>query len=470
MKTVLVIGAGFCGVATTVQLLRRAPPGSKLRIIVLNRSSAMARGIAYGTNSVSHLLNVPAGNMSALPEDPESFLRFCVEQDSTTTAGTFVQRSRYGDYLGALLRAAEQHALPGITVERVVGQACNLELAEGASRARVRLANGMVIEADRVVLAAGNYAPADPPVLDRAFYRSARYVRDPWSADAMSKIPDDMPVLLIGTGLTALDVCLSLAEQGQRGPFICVSRRGQMPQAHRPGLAAPPSGDLPPSLLDGLPRVRRYLREVRRHIARRASAGVDWRNIIASLRPVTPKIWESLDLSERRRFLRHLQVFWDTHRHRAAPGPYQRFFDLVADGGIEAIGGRIVELAESDGGVRVIVRRRGSGERVIRTVGAVVNCTGPNSDIAAVGDPLLDCLQATGLARPDPLRLGIDVDERLALLGADGRASQVLYYIGPMLKAKYWEATAVPELRQHASALADRLLASLRAVEPEGIS
>lgn len=470
MKTVLVIGAGFCGVATTVQLLRRARLPSGLRIVMLNRSSVMARGLAYGTNSSSHLLNVPAGNMSALPEEPESFLRYCVKQDPAVIAGTFVPRSRYGDYLGDLLRDAEQAAAPQTIVEQIVGQACDLELFATLSRARVRLASGATIEADRVVLAAGNYAPSDPPIPDRAFFRSERYVRDPWSANAMSKVPDDAPVLLVGTGLTALDVCLSLAERGRRSPIICVSRRGLLPQAHRPGLSAPPSGDLPPSLLEGAPRVSRYLRDVRRHIARRAAAGVDWRDVVASLRPVTPRIWELLDQVERRRFLRHLQVFWDVHRHRAAPEPHQRFLDLSVAGRVRALAGRIVEVEEANDGIRVIVRRRGTGERESMTVGAIVNCTGPNCDITALGDPLLDRLQASGLARPDPLRLGIDVDERLALLGADGRASRVLYYIGPMLRARYWEATAVPELRQHASMLADYMLASLRDTQPEGVS
>ena len=75
-----------------------------------------------------------------------------------------------------------------------------------------------------------------------------------------------------------------------------------------------------------------------------------------------------------------------------------------------------------------------------------------------LGDRFLDALCKRGLAVPDPLALGLEVSDELELLDADGRPSPHLFLVGPLLKAHFWEATAVPELRAHAARLAERLL------------
>ncbi len=108
MKSIVIIGAGFSGVALVSQLLRQAGT-APLRIVLVNRSGSMARGLAYGTRSADHVLNVPAGNMSAMAEDPDHFLRYAPRPA--------IHRCRripsccarvYGDYLESLLKSAEQ--------------------------------------------------------------------------------------------------------------------------------------------------------------------------------------------------------------------------------------------------------------------------------------------------------------------------------------------------------------------------
>jgi uncharacterized NAD(P)/FAD-binding protein YdhS len=68
-------------------------------------------------------------------------------------------------------------------------------------------------------------------------------------------------------------------------------------------------------------------------------------------------------------------------------------------------------------------------------------------------------LCADGLVVPDVLGLGLLVADDYRVPDAQGRASPWLHYVGPLLKARDWEATAIPELRQHAAALARRLVA-----------
>jgi uncharacterized NAD(P)/FAD-binding protein YdhS len=91
-------------------------------------------------------------------------------------------------------------------------------------------------------------------------------------------------------------------------------------------------------------------------------------------------------------------------------------------------------------------------------VGTVVNCRGPAGDTRRLDDPLFAHLRAEGLLRTDPLGLGIDTSDSGALLGRDGHPSATRYYVGPFLRARAWEATAVPELCRYARRLADRLV------------
>ena len=73
MLNVAVVGGGFSGALLAVQLIRRAP---NLPVAVVDKGAAQGHGLAYGTNYSCHLLNVPAGNMSALPEEPDHFLHW----------------------------------------------------------------------------------------------------------------------------------------------------------------------------------------------------------------------------------------------------------------------------------------------------------------------------------------------------------------------------------------------------------
>jgi len=456
--TLAIIGAGFSGTLTAVHLLRR---GRRLRVVLINRSGQMARGVAYGTRTEAHVLNVPAGRMSAFPDDEESFLRFARKHDASLSGASFVPRRLYGEYLEALLAEAAANAPPGTALEQVVASVKDIQLSPDGASANLSLSDGRTLHADRVVLALGNYAPADPRIKDPRFYESPRYVRDPWHPEALAGVPATEPVLLIGTGLTMLDVTLNLRAKGVRGKIHALSRRGLLPQAHRASSAPPKHDHLPPGLLAGPRSTRAYLRAVRAYVELMKQQGTDWRDVIASLRPVTPALWEGLSTQERARFLRHVRPYWEVHRHRAAPELLAALSAELDSGMLTVHPGRLVALEEARGAVLATMQPRGSAKAVQFEVSTVINCTGPESDTRTMREPLISALRARGLLVPDPLGLGVETAPNLALLNAQGGASQALFYVGPYLKARYWEATAVPELRQHALKVADGLLASL---------
>jgi uncharacterized NAD(P)/FAD-binding protein YdhS len=458
MKTVAVIGAGFCGTMTAVHLLRR-PLGVPLQVVLVNRSGSMARGVAYGTRSTAHVLNVPAGRMGALPGEQGGFHAFAWRRDPGFAPGSFVPRSLYGEYLDHLLVDAMRGAPDGCSLRSVVGNVVRIAPKSGGDGASLRMSDGTTIDADRVVLCVGNYAPADPPIHDeqRTFYMSPHYVRDPWLPGILSRVASDRPVLVVGTGLTMLDIVLELRDRGHRAPILAVSRRGLLPQVHRVQDLRPSHDDTWVDDMLARPTARHYLHVVARNAKRAADAGRDWRDVIGSLRARTPQLWHALPIDERRRFLRHLRAYWDVHRHRCAPALGARLQSELASGSLRVLAGRVSAYHERDGCVDVTLNLRGQHTPLHVKVGTVINCTGPAANVDEIDEPLLSGLRADGLLVPDALGLGFEMDDEYRLIGRDGEASRWLYYVGPFLKGRDWEATAVPELRGHVAKLVDVL-------------
>ncbi len=459
MHTVAIIGAGFSGAVLAARLLR-ATGRLPMHIALINRSrtaDGLARGLAYGTQSESHRLNVPAGRMSAFPEAEDDFLRFLAARGINAEGGSFVARRYYGEYLAHTLASAIEHCTPGQAYSQHGGEVIDLRREGG--RSLLHFADGSTLMADQVVLALGNFAPADPHLPDRAFLASPRYIRDPWAPGALAAVEN--PVALIGTGLTMFDVALTLAAESPVLTCTAISRRGVLPQPHRHATAAPKFDHAPPAILSGPSTVRAYMRSVRAEVSRLAAQGVDWREVIASLRPITPDLWQRLPDSERARFLRHLRPWWDGHRHRAAPDTAATIHRLTENGQLRMRAARLLEIRDTGGHLQLSIRARGSDRVEPLSAGTVINCTGPTSDFRLAGERLLLALQARGQVAQDPLRLGLMVNERLQICDRQGRANEPWYCVGPMLKARDWEAVAVPELRRHVRDLAAEIVNSL---------
>jgi uncharacterized NAD(P)/FAD-binding protein YdhS len=203
-----------------------------------------------------------------------------------------------------------------------------------------------------------------------------------------------------------------------------------------------------------LPGLIRYVR------AATAEAPDGWQAVVDALRPHVPGLWQQLSLPDKRLFLRHVARYWEVHRHRVPPATARRIDQLRSAGRLSVQRGRIVAVTEKPTGLCVRIEHDGQVTEV--AAGWLINATGPAADITATTDPLLRGLLDSGLARPDPLRLGIEVDARGALLNASGTPSDVIFALGPPLRGQLYETTAIPEIRDQAAALAGRLLAACR--------
>lgn len=447
----VVVGGGFSGAMLAANLLRRVPG---LSVAVVDKGALPGRGLAYGTKYDCHLLNVPAGNMSALPEEPDHFLRWArANYGQSVQATSFLPRSLYGRYVSSLL---EEATGPGCTENFRWIRGEVTASARGRSHVTVQLSDGSTLVTQAVVLAVGNFPPANLHIPGLS-QESRRYVPSPWSARALDGIPRNGNVLLIGSGLTSVDVAVALKTEGFAGHIHIISRRGLMPRIHRS------IGRWPQFWNEESPRTTHGLLRLVRAQARAASEGDgDWREVIDALRPVTQKIWQSLPLCERKRFLRHVRPYWEVHRHRIAPQIGDAIAQLVGSGKATVHAGRLTAYREFSDHVEVGWRDRQTQAQQLLLVDRVINCTGPDTDCRRMNDPLIKSLLVQGLARPDRLSLGLDVDSNGALVDFAGTPSSFLYAIGSIRKGSLWESIAVPELRAQASQLAEHLVGTSR--------
>ena len=453
---VAIVGGGFSGAAAAFHLLSLA--GRALEIVVVEPAATLGRGLAYSTACDSHCLNVPAGRLGLAPTHEAGFAAWLQAHGERGAASSFVPRRLLGDYVGSELGRAIEQAPLGSLLRHA---RCRVEsLTRDGAGFELQLSDGGRLRADRAILATGHLPPALPGRRESVDWTLAGMEPDPWRRDALANVAPAQDVLLVGTGLTAIDVVLQLADAGHVGRVHLLSRRGLLPQAHRDNEIRPPA--IAPVALDDATTLRQMLAILRNWIAQHTAGGGDWRDAMASLRASTPELWRRLPPGDRRRFLRHLQPFWDSHRHRLAAPLHRRVQAMRVDGRLTLQAGRLADVERlPDGRLRASWHPRGGGSPRHADVGRIVNCTGPTADLAQARDPLLASLRDTGLLRPDPLGQGLLVDDALQVLDASGKGIAGLFHVGPMLKAQRWEAVAVPELRVHARDVARRLLESL---------
>lgn len=439
-RRVAIIGAGFSGVALAAQLARRGREAPD--VLLIERSERVGRGVAYATGDRAHLLNVRAGNMSAFADRPDDFVQW-LKRNGGGDGASFAARGRFGAYVEDVARRAGRGRLFSKAVRRVRGDV--VVCAAAGQGWSLSLGDGRMLDADTVVLATGHAKPSAPQV----FADRGVELLSPWDVKALRALPRG-DVLLLGAGLTMVDVALSLAGRRKTGVIYALSRRGLTPREH-----LDPPRPAPGDPLDLPLQLSQAVLAFRQEAERMAQRGEPWQLAVDRLRARTPDLWRRLPLEAQQRFLRHLRPWWDVHRHRAAPQIAERVAALRASGKLRVLAGEVVYAARSGRGVHLQHRQRGSLVRHNLDLAAVINCTGANPDVTRSQDPVIRQLLADGAVRPNPNGMGFDVDGDCRLIDAQGVAQRGLFAIGPITQGAFWECTAVPEIRARAAALAD---------------
>jgi uncharacterized NAD(P)/FAD-binding protein YdhS len=428
---VAIVGAGFCGTMLAVHLAEE--PG--VRSVLFERDT-FARGVAYSTESPRHLLNLPAGKMSAFPDKPQHFMDWL----GSTDASAFVERRKYGTYLRAVFEAAtagcEHLTRRAVSVVSIEPQAEGYLLLDDS---------GVSTWARNVVLANGLFPPSGD-MFDEAVRESPRYIGDPWSLSADRLFGD---VFIVGAGLTAIDVLVELHHLRFAGKVVAVSRHGLLPQNH---LSYGEPIDSAPDGRDALATFR----SVRKTIAQCQRSGADWRAVVDGMRPLSQAIWQGWSLREKQRFLRHVKPFWETSRRRNPPQPHRIISNMEASGTLRRQVGHI-RSAQLLKNRRFRITVEHAGDMSYLEADWIVNCSGPCSDVTKIPDPLLTSLLRQGLILPHPTTLGIQATPQGKVIGRNGAPKPDLFATGLLMRGVLYESVSVAELRGQMEALAHHL-------------
>lgn len=449
-KKIAIIGGGAAAATLLCELLERPTP-KPLHVDWYTGGSSPARGAAYSTPSPRHLLNVRAASMGLFARRRHGFLEFSQRRAPSTTGTDFLPRSWYGDYLEQEVDSAlalgrshghDVHVLP-VAVDALVPERDGLSVMHGEE----------CHSADAAVLALGALPPRPLPGVSTAARNSGRYVVDPWK---FLKEPEPFRhaprnVVLIGMGLTAIDVLIELSARWPQTTFTALSRHGLLPEVHLRHAAAPhdDGAELIEALRDA-PDIRQWMRLLRETIAQES----DWRTVIDSLRPHAPGLWRELPLPQRARFLRHACWSWQRVRHRMPPQLLEQVSALELDGRLQRMRGRVHAVELTGEGLQLSLTRAGVPMQLDAEL--VIQTTGLDTDVCQSAHRLISQLLTNAHVTPDPLGLGLMAD-------ADGRLWRGeapwphLFAIGSLLRGTLWESTAIPEIRQQARQLAQQL-------------
>jgi len=463
---ITLIGGGFSGAALALHLARLAPPGLRVALVEPGKPG---HGLAYGSSNPLHRVNVPAERMNLYPEDKGDFHAWFTQETGAFGADPgalgrdgylYPRRGDFGRYVEARLR---QRTAGRLDLSHLQARAMAVEPCQGGLD--VRLEDGSHFTTARLVLCNSHGTPDFPWRLDPGTRALPGLITDPWREDVLADLPKRSSVLILGTGLTMADTLAQLRFQGHEGEIMAVSRRGLLPQGHSHFEEAPDflqGHDLPEG-------PRGLMKLLRRRLYEGQAQGLPWQTVIEALRKALPQIWSNWSPAARRSALRHLRPYWDPRRFRLAPQVEDVLKEAMDCGQLRVMAGRITEIGQSQNQspgtgqrfqVGLLPRGRQSVQR--RDFDALINCIGPNGNLARSQDPLMQQLQASGQIMADPTGLGLCVDEACHVLDAGGNPQPHLLALGPLTRSRFAEVMGVTEIGIQASELASQLLARMK--------
>lgn len=463
---VVVIGGGFSGAFFAAQLAVHT--NTPVHIAVLEPRETLGTGVAYSTPDPAHRINVPAARMTVYSENPTDFddwFRSGGELAADPAAlwadgSTYPRRAAFGRYVSEIV-ASRQSARPGVRIEHIQDQATAVTRTPHGYQ--VERTQGAPLAADIVVLATSHPPPAPPGLIAAALGHDPRLVANPWHPTALDGIKPQEDVAIIGAGLSMADIVASLDQRGHTGNITAFSRRGLLPRGHAAACQPPfiwfATHDTPGTMLQ-------LSRLVRRLVTEAAGNGIPWQAVFDELRGNGRKIWGRLDETERRRFLRHLRVFWDSHRYRIAPQIQTILHRKMRDGTLVV---RAASLSSAHAGpdrITLGIQPRGKPAAHLAQlpVDRVIITTGPAHGTIVAQSAVLHSLAQQGLLQPDPLGLGVLVGRLGQAIATDGAVVATLLVAGPLAREQYGELMGMPQVSAQANELAAHVSSLLSAM------
>jgi uncharacterized NAD(P)/FAD-binding protein YdhS len=450
---IAIIGGGYTGAVLALHLARHAPAGTQIAIV--EPRAELGSGLAYETLADEHHINVPADRMGVGVEAPDRFdiwLKACHPEliGDGDPEQTYVSRRWFGIFVRDRLADALRNSR--VSLRHIKARALSARRIKGGTE--ILLSGGeKPLRARHVVIAVSHGLPALPHGIPPALAGKRGLLENPWDIESLAEIPPGGTVLIIGTGLTMADIVASLVARGHRGPILALSRHGLLARKAGPA-GVPPGLDLATWPAASLAQ---YVKRIRAEIARIEAQGLSWRGVFTALRIQSEYLWSRLTRADQRRFLRHLKAFYDVHRYRMTPETYELIEAAEARGQVEIFAAHLVRAEAMATGFGAVIRRRGAPADEHLAVAAIVNCTGPKQSLAADPTTFLGAVMAAGIARVDPLGLGLAVDRDFRAIGG----APNVYAIGPLTRERFGDTYGAPEIQIHAERLAGQLAIAL---------
>jgi uncharacterized NAD(P)/FAD-binding protein YdhS len=460
MKKIGIIGGGFTGTMTAVHLIDKSTV--PFEIILINERENLNKGIAYNPYSDKHLLNVIAGKMSAYHDKPQHFLEWVMQKDNfqkkdkTLISNAFLPRQLYGEYLCSIWEETKKVA-KSKNIQLTVIDSFVIDINASEDAVTLWLDNELKLDVENCVVATGNHIPRNPRIKNMDFYNSSNYFQNPWKMESVKDTKANVPLLIIGNGLTMVDTVLGLLEQGFKGEIYSISPNGFniLPHRHN-GLKY---SKLTEELRHDM-NIYELVKLVNKHIKTVREYGVSAEPIIDSLRPHTQNIWQSFSDYEKELFISRLRHLWGVARHRIPLHTHDKIQQLRIDGKLHINAGKVIDVNESNESITVQYFDKKENALKVINVSRIINCTGPETNLINLDKSFLKNGLLKGLLTQDKLKLGIKADtESFQILNSNGKPHHNLYTIGSNLKGELWESTAVNELRGQAEKLAEKLKA-----------
>lgn len=459
-RRVAIVGGGYAGAVFAIHLARKAT--RRVEIHIVEPRAVLGAGVAFATEDPVCRLNVPTRSMFIFRDYRAHFHDWVIgrgldradPQALAVDGNLYMRRAVFGDYMAELVAEVAARAARLVTLVHERASAIGIE--KRPSGIAVQLDDGRSVVADRVVLACSHGAPEPPWPGADALRDDSRILGDPWAGAALDRIPRDAPVLIAGTALTMADVYASLRARFHTGLVTAVSRRGLCSQVFAPfeeGRVILENRPIPSTASSMLAAVRGEIDRLGR---------LRWRDVIDACRWNAPRLWGCLPEAERRRLLRHVRPWWDTHRYRIAPQVGDVLEAGRSRGDIVIRAARIVSVTPSGSNLSVAVRPRGGDRVETIEVGAIVNCSGPSHRVTAGASPLYASMLGQGMVAPDPVGLGLRVDDACRTIDAQERVNGWLRAIGPLTRARFGEIVGAPEIGVQADRVAGLVLAELQ--------
>ncbi|MEN9972885.1 MAG: hypothetical protein RIS20_1232 [Bacteroidota bacterium] len=426
-KKIAVIGGGVSGTMVIRHLVDLGFNGTIDRFF---RGESQTTGPAYQESSFSLLLNVRNKNMSAFPDDPAHFLRFLKENyPEHSLPNEFVPRSIYGTYLTQIWHETQRLA----------------------KEAHIQLnlfheSQPDYEQYDSIVLATGNELPRIPNGLSKPVRSSTLYQGNPWKID-FSHIDQELPIFILGNGLTMVDTVLSLRHAGFHQKIVALSTHGFNMLAHPENEELINAGEQP-SNTDLASLIRFF------NIHRKRRSNNQFLLFVDFFRPQFSSWWQGFTLKEKQTFLNRFRHIWGTIRHRI-PGQIARIINEEQEKGrLNVCAGKLASVDLSSQGLTI--HFFSGGQQVQNNFACLINCTGPETAITRMTNPVITNLYKNGWIYPDKINQGIDIDAETHTV--QGKAPMKIFAIGNLCKGTKWESTAIGELRSQAKLIAKGIL------------